>query len=106
MTTQSPLPPEQTPREGRPFAYTVQIVLVVVMTISFLMIAQQFNRDVYYYGVLLLIGSTLLQIAFGNIPSHFNFAKSLISVLVAAVIIGGLIILSINLVPTLISLGR
>lgn len=91
---------------GRPFAARVQQVLVFLMGISFVMIAQQASREVYKWGVLSLVAFTLLQIAFGNIPPHFNFRKSILSLALAALIIGGIVVLSINLVPTLLRIGR
>ena len=98
--------PEQ-PQGQRPaFAANMQLVLIVLMLVSFVMIAQQSNREIYRWGLNALILFTLLQIAFVNIPSHFNLRQSIIGVVVAAVIIGGIVILSINLVPSLLTLGR
>ncbi|NDJ62292.1 MAG: hypothetical protein GYB67_14285 [Chloroflexi bacterium] len=96
----------QTAAPRRTFASTMQLVLIFVMATSFVMITQQENREIYWWGVHILVASTLLQIAFGNIPSHFNFRKSLVGVAIAAVIIGGIVVLAINLAPTLLSLGR
>lgn len=96
------------PRAGqrRAFAAIVQQTLIALLLLSFVMIAQQFNRDIYALGLNALIFFTLLQIAFGNIPSHFNFRQSLMGVALAALIIGGIVILSINLVPSLLMIGR
>ncbi len=99
--------PETTPQRPRqPFAATVQLVLIVLLLASFVLIAQQFNKSVYALGMNALIFLTLLQIAFGNIPAHFNFRQSLVGVVIAALIIGGIVILSIYLVPSLLMLGR
>lgn len=92
--------------EPAPFASRVQLALVFLMGISFVMIAQQFNRDLYRWGVLSLIVFTLLQIAFGNIPEHYNFRRSMLSLLLAAVIIGAIVFISIAIVPSLLKLGR
>ena len=99
--------PETTPRRARqPFAATVQLVLIVLLLVSFVLIAQQFSKPVYALGMNALILFTLLQIAFGNIPPHFNFRQSLLGVIIAALIIGGIVVLSIYLVPSLLMLGR
>lgn len=99
---------QEKPRTGqrRAFAATAQLALIVLLLISFVMIAQQFSRDIYAWGLNALILFTLLQIAFGNIPSHFNFRQSLVGVAIAGLIIGAIVILSINLVPSLLMLGR
>jgi hypothetical protein len=99
--------PETTPqRQRQPFAATAQLVLIVLLLVSFVLIAQQFNKSIYALGMNALIFFTLLQIAFGNIPSHFNFRQSMAGLAVAALIIGGIVILSIYLVPSLLMLGR
>jgi hypothetical protein len=106
MSIANTTPTGETRRPRRPFAATVQLALIFAMIISFIMITQQFDRNIYQWGILALIFFALLQIAFGNIPPHFNFVRSLISVIIAAAIITGLVLLSINLVPTLVNLGR
>ncbi|MCL4251825.1 MAG: hypothetical protein KJ065_26970 [Anaerolineae bacterium] len=96
-------PPE---KRERTFASTVQLALIFLLALSFVLITQRFDRQIYYWGVFLLIVFTLLQIAFGNIPSEWNFARSMMGLVLAALIITGLVVLSIALVPTLINLGR
>jgi hypothetical protein len=88
------------------FAGRIQLLLILLLPVCFLMIIQQSDRAIYRWGILFLIVLTLFQIAFGNIPAHFNWKKTLISVVVAALIIGGIVFLSINLVPTLIRIGQ
>jgi len=68
----------------RPFASVMQTLLIGLLGFSFLLIAQQYNRDVYQWGVLLLIIFTLLQMAFGNIPSSTGFVRSLFYLGIAA----------------------
>ena len=50
-----------------PFASQLQIVLLVGMILAFLLIAQNQSVDVYGYGLILLIGFSLLQVVAGNI---------------------------------------
>ena len=45
-----------------PFASQLQIVLLVGMILAFLLIAQNQSVDVYGYGLILLIGFSLLQV--------------------------------------------
>lgn len=88
------------------FASVVQLLLVVALVVCFLMITQQISKEVYGYGVKALIVLTLLQIAFGNIPSGSNWKVSLAGVVIAAAIIGAIVKISILLVPHLLQLGR
>jgi hypothetical protein len=96
----------ENPRRARSIAGRIQLILILLLPISFILIAQQFNRDLYRIGVLSLIVLTLFQIAFGNIPARYNWKQTLLSVIAAALIIGAIVFLSINLVPTLIRIGR
>ncbi len=90
----------------RPFAATMQGALVVLMTLSFVMIAQQFSSQVYRLGLLLLVVSTIAQIAFGNIPPTAGFRRSMkllgITVIIVAIVFG----VGIVIAPYLVELGR
>ncbi len=98
----------QQPKRGRgvPFASVAKSVLIVLLGLTFILISQQFDRSIYRLGVTLLIVFTLLQVAFGNIPAEWNFRQSLVGLAIAAVIIGSIVFLSIQLVPMLVALGR
>lgn len=88
------------------FASSVQVSLIVVLSVCFLLITQQEERGIYGVGIFALIIFTLLQIAFGNISPQANFRQSLIGVVITAVIISIVVGLSIWLVPYLIRLGQ
>jgi uncharacterized membrane protein YccC len=96
----------QNSKRARPIAGRIQLILILLLPVSLVLIAQQANRDLYRVGVLSLIVLTLFQIAFGNIPARYDWKRTLLSVIIAAAIIGGIVFLSINLVPTLIRIGR
>lgn len=93
-------------RQRWAFASVIQISLIVLLAISFLLISQRVERDVFNVGVLSLIFFTLFQIAFGNISPQANLRQSLQGVVIAAVIIGAVVGFSVWLVPYLIQLGR
>lgn len=93
-------------RSQQPFASIAKGVLIVLILISFVLIAQQVSKPVYQIGLLLLIGFTLIQVAFGNIPASATFKQSVLYLGIAAVIIVGLVLFSIAIAPTLIHLGR
>jgi amino acid transporter len=93
-------------RQSMPFASVVQIGLIVLLTVSFALITQQVERDVYRVGVFSLIIFTLVQVAFGNIPPQTNIRNSMIGLLITAVVIAAVVGFSIWLAPTLIRLGQ
>jgi len=55
-------------RTKRPFASVAQLVLVILLLVSLVMMGQQSSHVVYQVGLIVLIGATFAQIAFGNIP--------------------------------------
>ena len=89
-----------------PFAARMQAVLIVLLLLSFVLIAQQSSRDVYRYGMLLLIGATLVQIPFGNVPPESNFRRSITYLVIGLAIVAAVCVLSIRLTPYLLQLGR
>lgn len=93
-------------RTGQPFASVAKGALIILLLFTFVLIAQNANKSIYQLGLLLLIFFTLLQIAFGNIPSTATFRQTLLYLLIAAVIITALVLLSIAIAPSLIHLGR
>jgi hypothetical protein len=92
-------------RRGWAFASTVQITLIVMLTATFLLIAQTIDRDIYEVGVLALIILTLIQVPFGNIPPRANFKNSMLGLALGLVIIAAVVAFAIWLVPYLINLG-
>jgi hypothetical protein len=88
------------------FASTIQIALIIVLTVNFILIAQTIDRDIFGVGIFALIIFTLIQIAFGNISPQANFRQSMIGLVIAAVIISVVIGLSIWLAPSLVQLGQ
>jgi hypothetical protein len=89
-----------------PFASQLQIVLLVGMILAFLLIAQNQSVEVYQYGLLLLIGFSLLQVVAGNIPPQTRFVGTLIRLLLGLVIVAAVFGIGIVLVPYLAELGR
>jgi hypothetical protein len=90
----------------QPFAAIVQGILVILLVISFAMITQQFYETIYRMGFLLLIASTFVQIAFGNLPPEANFKQSVKLTAVVFAIIAIVFGLGIFLAPHLVNLGQ
>jgi hypothetical protein len=91
---------------GRPFASRMHVVLVVLMLVSFGLIAQQQSKALYQVGFLLLVASTFVQIVFGNIERTAGFARSMRQLAVGLVIIAAIFGLGAALAPFLVDLGR
>jgi hypothetical protein len=89
-----------------PFASQLQIILLGGMILAFLLIAQNQSVDVYQYGLLLLIGFSLLQVVAGNIPPQTRVIGTLIRLLLGLVIVAAVFGIGIVLVPYLAELGR
>jgi len=93
-------------RRPLPFAARFQAFLIVVMFASFLLILQQGNKQLYQIGLPLLVIAAFLQIAFGNIPPATGFVKSMGLLLLTWGIVAVLIVVSVQITPYLIHLGR
>jgi hypothetical protein len=89
-----------------PFASKLQMVLLAGMVLAFLLIAQNVSADVYHYGLLLLIGSSLLQVVAGNIPPQARLISTLVRLLIGLAIVAAVFVGGILLVPYLAQLGQ
>ena len=98
--------PVEYSRRPLPFAARFQAILIVVMFATFLLILQQQNKDLYKIGLPLLVLAAFLQIAFGNIPPATGFLKSMALLLLTWGIVALLIIVAVQITPSLIQLGR
>ena len=89
-----------------PFAARLQTILIGLLLLGMVLIAQQSNRDVYTAGMLLLIGATLIQIPFGNVPPQSSFGQSMKYLAIGLAILATVFGISIMIVPSLLRLGR
>ncbi|MDW8395171.1 MAG: hypothetical protein RMM31_02895 [Anaerolineae bacterium] len=90
----------------QPFTATVHIVLVILMLSGFVLIGQQFDMTLYKAGLILLTASTIAQIAFGNIPPHFDLKRAMRLFWPFMGIILIVFVLGFVLTPLLYALGR
>jgi hypothetical protein len=89
-----------------PFAARFQAILIVVLFATFLLILQQWSKQLYQIGLPLLVVAAFLQIAFGNIPPSTGFVKSMGLLLLTWGIVAALIVVAVLITPSLIQLGR
>jgi hypothetical protein len=119
VSTVNPDMPTEPKRKKRTFASVMQTLLVFVMLASFVLITQQLEFFftvgeieidlgllLYQLGLGTLIVSSLLQIAFGNIPPSANFGKSMRILGVAVAIIIAVFGIGILLARPLTEMGR
>ncbi len=88
------------------FGSIIQQILLTILVIGGVLIVQQFNKQLYQLGLLLVIGAALLEIGAGNIPANANFRFSITLLLISLVIVGAVFSLGIILVPFLVALGK
>ena len=93
-------------RKGYTFPEYAERVLIAGMVVGILLIAQRFSVTVFKVGLYVLVGSTLLQIAVGNVPKDMSFGPSLVRIAIILVGIACVFGLGIWLVPTFSHLGR
>jgi len=90
----------------RPFASRMHVALVLLMLLSFVLIAQQASETLYQVGFVILVASTFVQIVFGNIAPTAGFAKSMKQLGLGLAIIVAVFALGAVLTPALVNLGR
>ncbi len=93
-------------RRRLPFAARFQAILIVVMFASFLLILQQWNKSLFQIGLPVLVVAAFLQIAFGNIPPVSGFRKSMALLALTWAIVAVLVIVAVQITPSLIQLGK
>ena len=95
-------------RQSRSFPERAEKVLILSMITGILLItfAPRAVFELIQLGLVILVVSTLLQIAVGNIPKDSSTRKSLLMILVILCIIVAVFVLGILLVPVLSQLGR
>lgn len=91
---------------ARSFAERAETALIGAIFLGIVLVAQRWSISVFRAGLVILVVSTFLQIAVGNLPKHLAAGPSLkrIAMILAAVV--ALFTLGILLVPVLAGLGR
>jgi hypothetical protein len=88
------------------FPEQAERVLIAGMVVGIVLIMQRANILLFKTGLSVLVVSTLLQIAVGNIPKSGGVVASLLRILLILGIIALIFGIGILLVPTLSGLGR
>jgi hypothetical protein len=88
------------------FAEVLHAILIILMLLSFILIAQQGSKIFYQIGFIVLVVSTFIQIVFGNVPPTANFKQSMKLLGIGLAIVVAVFVLGIILAPRLANLGR
>lgn len=88
------------------FPERAERVLIAGMVLGMALILQRFSLPVFQAGLAILVVSTLLQIAVGNIPKTGSVAGSLVRIALILGVVAAIFALGILLVPALSHLGR
>lgn len=88
------------------FAARVQGILIVLLSLCFVLVAQQVNHDVYRFGLVALMVLTITQIGIGNTDPAAGWLHTLRNLVITFLIVGGIVVVAGFLGPTLIGFGR
>ena len=90
----------------RTFPERLETTLILGLVIGILLIAQRYNLTLYKVGLSILVLSTLLQIAVGNLKKDASAGRSLWFIAKVLVVVAAIFGLGIVLVPYFSQLGR
>jgi hypothetical protein len=93
-------------KHTRTFPERLETMLIVGLVAGILLIAQRYNLMLYKAGLTILVFSTLLQIAVGNLRKDASAGRSLFFIAKVLVVIAAVFSLGIVLVPYFSQLGR
>ena len=88
------------------FQERAEIVLIFALALGFILIAQRSSQTLFQIGLVVVVISTFLEIAVGNVRSNASTREALMSVIGILAIIAAVFVLGIQLVPYLTELGR
>lgn len=97
---------KQGPMRGRSFAERLETTLIVGLVVGILLIAQRYSILLYRAGLSILVVSTFLQIAVGNLRKDAGLWRSLVFIALVLAIVTAIFGIGILLVPTFAQLGR
>ena len=88
------------------FAERAGQALIAAMALGIVMIAQRYSISLYRWGLSILVVSTFLQIAVGNLPQDASATRSIVISLVILTGVAAVFVIGIWLVPILSELGH
>ncbi|EEW25250.1 hypothetical protein [Rhodobacter ferrooxidans] len=93
-------------KHSRSFPERLEMALIVGLCLGIVLIAQRYSVTIYRVGLSILVISTLLQIAVGNLRKDAGVWASLRFIAIILAVIATVFGIGILLVPTFSQLGR
>jgi len=93
-------------KRTRSFPERLETVLIISLCVGIALIAQRYSVGLYRAGLVILVLSTLLQIAVGNLNKQAGVAESARFIAIILCVIATVFAIGILLVPTFAQLGR
>jgi hypothetical protein len=84
----------------------LEAAIIFLLGVGFLMVLQRWSFAAYHYGLMSIMGLTLLNIAVGNLPREASLGRTLLMLLLFLALVAVVFGLGIVLVPYLAQLGR
>ena len=88
------------------FQERAEILLIAALAIGFILIAQRSSQLLFQIGLVVVVISTFLEIAVGNVRTQASTREAVLSIIGILLIIAAVFVLGIYLVPYLTELGR
>jgi hypothetical protein len=88
------------------FVERAEQTLIAAMALGIAMIAQRYSISLYRWGLSILVVSTFLQIAVGNLPQDASAMRSIVTSIVILTGVAAVFAIGIWLVPILSQLGH
>lgn len=93
-------------KPARSFPEMLETTLIVGLLAGILLIAQRYDLTLYKIGLCILVVSTFLQIAVGNLRKDASVLRSLTFIATVLLIVAAIFAAGVLLVPTFAQLGR
>lgn len=93
-------------KSAHSFPEKLELVLIGGMVVGIALIAQRYNLVLFKVGLSILVVSTFLQIAVGNLRKDADVKASVIFIAIILAIVAAIFTIGIYLVPAFANLGR
>lgn len=88
------------------FVDRLEAILMALILVGIVLVAQQWSVKIFRVGLTILVLSTLLQIAVGNVPRHFTAGKSILRIVILLGVVALMFALGILAAPFFAQIGR
>lgn len=93
-------------KQSRSFPERLELVLILCLCLGIVLIAQTYSVVVFQIGLSVLVVSTFLQIAVGNLRKDANVWQSIRFIGIILCVVAAIFTLGIVLVPAFSTMGQ